>query len=202
VSAPGCVVVLNGTSSSGKTTLLHRLQDRWDGPLVDGGLDRWLSMLPRRYVGPAWPEVFRYEHDAEGAITAVHPGPVGHRVVRAMHRAAAATARSGLDVVVDHVLLDPVWVRDLAAVLTGLPTLFVGVRLPLEVLVERERGRGDRTLGQAAAQYPVVHAPGGRDLAYDLTVDTAELDPDRAADAVLSGLAAGPAEARARLWGG
>jgi chloramphenicol 3-O phosphotransferase len=195
VSAAGRVVVLNGTSSSGKTTLLRRLQDRWDGPLVDGGLDRWLSMLPRRYVGPAWPEVFAYEHDAAGAITAVCPGPVGHRVVRGMHRAAAATARSGLDVVVDHVLLDPAWAGDLAAVLAGLPTLFVGVRLPLAVLVERERDRGDRTLGQAAAQHPVVHAHGG----YDLEVDTAELDPDAAADAVLSRLAAGPGEALARL---
>lgn len=62
------------------------------------------------------------------------------------------------------------------------------------MLAERERLRGDRTLGQALAQVPVVHAHG----AYDLEVDTSTLDPERAADVVLSWLADGEPDASAR----
>ncbi|MFP4343184.1 MAG: phosphotransferase-like protein [Anaerolineales bacterium] len=42
------------------------------------------------------------------------------------------------------------------------------MRCPLGVLEERERARKDRTLGQARAQFDVVHA--GK--IYDMEVDT------------------------------
>jgi chloramphenicol 3-O phosphotransferase len=179
------VRVLNGTSSAGKTSLARALQDRWDGPLLDAGLDRHLAMLPRRYMGPAWPEVFRYETAPDGTVLRVVPGPVGHRLVRGLHRAVAALAAEGHDVVVDHVLLDPDWARDLARVLRGTPTVLVGVRCEPPVLLERERVRGDRTIGQALAQLAVVHAHGG----YDVEVDTAVLDVHSAADAVMAWMA-------------
>jgi chloramphenicol 3-O phosphotransferase len=47
--------------------------------------------------------------------------------------------------------------------------LFVGVRLPLAVVEQRERERGDRGPGGAAAFYDLVHAHG----TYDLELDTA-----------------------------
>jgi chloramphenicol 3-O phosphotransferase len=50
----------------------------------------------------------------------------------------------------------------------------------LEVLEQRERGRKDRTLGQARAQFPLVHA---RAL-YDLEVDTSVLSPLQCAEQI------------------
>lgn len=192
MSRTGRVVVLNGTSSAGKSTLASGLQDRWPGPLLDAGLDRHLAMLPRRYMNQAWSEVFGYEYDEHGSILRVVPGPVSHRLVVGLHRAAAAHALAGFDVVVDHVLLLPRWVRDLRTAMTGLDVTMVGVRCGEPVLSQREAARRNRTLGQAAAQLHDVHAH----LAYDLEVDTAALDPPRAADQVMRGLQLSEASGR------
>jgi chloramphenicol 3-O phosphotransferase len=156
----GTIIVLNGTSSSGKTSIARALQDLFEVPYLDAGLDRFLWMLPRRYLDrPLWDEVLGLASEA---------GPTGHRLVAGMHQALVSLARTGNNVVADHVLVEPLWLRECAGLLAGLPAYLVGVRCPLEVLEQRERARRDRTLGQAAAQFPLVHAHG----IYDLEVDT------------------------------
>jgi chloramphenicol 3-O phosphotransferase len=54
-----------------------------------------------------------------------------------------------------------------------LPAYLVGVQCPLEVLEERERSRKNRTLGQARAQYEIIH----KHVVYDKQVDTSRLSP-------------------------
>jgi chloramphenicol 3-O phosphotransferase len=50
----------------------------------------------------------------------------------------------------------------------------VAVRCPLEELLRRERARGDRSAGTAAAQYDVVHAHGDYDIEVDTSTHTAD----------------------------
>ena len=160
---PGTVVVLNGTASAGKTSIAFALQEAMEAPYLEAGIDRFLGALPRRYFArPAWDEVL-------GKWT--EPGPVGGPLVLGMHRAIAGLARAGINVVTDHVLIDPSWPADLARALHGIPAHLVAVRCPREIVVERERTRGDRTLGEAAAQYDLVHRHG----IYDLEVDTGSM---------------------------
>lgn len=188
--APGRIVLLNGTSSSGKTTLVRALQRRLDGPWLDLGIDRFLFALPGPYLdAPRWSEVFRYGPAEPGspAPFRIHVGPLGDRLVRAMHRAVATMSDQGFDCLVDHVLLGDEWLDDLVEAWSGRPVLSVGVRCPLEVVVRREAERGDRTLGQAAAQHDVVHRRGG----YDLEVDTSDLAPAEAAEAIAAAVEAG-----------
>lgn len=156
------IILLNGASSSGKTTLVRAWQQAMATPYLDAGLDRFLWMFLAAISSSrcgmtswGWP---------------TEAGETGHRLVHGMHRAIAALSQAGNCVVADHVLVEPEWVTDCATVLADLPASFtgIGVRCPLPVLVERERGRGDRTLGQAAAQYERVHAHG----VYDFEVDT------------------------------
>jgi chloramphenicol 3-O phosphotransferase len=177
------VIVLNGTSSSGKSTLSRALQARLDGPWLGIGIDTVVFALPSAYLDqPGWTEVFRYVPAEPGsdAPFRVETGEFGERLIRGMHGMVAALAARGLDVIVDHVLLEREWLDDLAAALRGVPVLFVGVRCPLEVVVERERARRDRTLGQAAAHFDVVHEADG----YDLEVDTSTMTADEAAGAI------------------
>lgn len=186
--ATGRVIVLNGTSSSGKTTLLKAIQERSASPWLDLGLDRFLTTLPTRYLSTHWPEVFTYRYDATGEIEHIQTAPVGDHLATAMHRAIEAVARGGADVVAEHVLLSSAWAADLVERLTDLPTLYVGVTCPVDVLETRERDRGNRTLGQARAQVGVVHqhlaaVRGGS--GYDVEVDTSETSPDAAARVVL-----------------
>ena len=108
-------------------------------------------------------------------------GPVGEQLLDAYRAAIAATARSGVGVIVDEVLLDEddwdSWQRHLH----GLAVRWVGVVASLDVVEGRERQRPDRIDGLARSEYDLVH----RHATYDVTVDTAILDPTQAAIAIL-----------------
>jgi chloramphenicol 3-O phosphotransferase len=179
------IVLLNGTSSAGKTTLATALQRRLPDPLLAVGIDTVVFALPGRWLNPpGWHEVFRYT--GEGDSLSITAGPLGDRLVAGLHRMVAGLADLGWDVVVDHVLLDPGWVRDAAAALAPYPLLSVGLHCPLDELIRREATRGDRTLGQARAHFATVHAHVG----YDVEVDTSLADPDECATVVADAIAA------------
>jgi chloramphenicol 3-O phosphotransferase len=190
------IVLLNGASSAGKTTLAKALQRRRSDPLLAVGIDTVVFALPGRWLDPpGWHEVFRYT--GEGDSLAITAGPLGHRLVAGLHRMVAGLAGLGWDVVVDHVLLDPRWVRDAASTLAAYPLLSVGVHCPLDELVRRESVRGDRTLGQARAHFGSVHAHVG----YDVEVDTCAADADECAAAIVDAIAThrGPSRLAALL---
>ncbi len=184
---PGIILLLNGASSSGKTSIVRALQMELPDAYLDAGLDRFLWMLPGRYLQrPLWDDVLGLATEA---------GETGHRLVLGMHRAIAALSRPGNGVVADHVLVEPAWAIDCAAVLADLPAWLIGVRCPLAVLVERERSRGDRTLGQAAAQHDRVHAH----CLYDFEVDTSLLSPAECALAIQQAISGDAPTALRRL---
>src|ERR1043166_5698282 len=110
----GVLILLNGTSSAGKTTLAKALQDTLPTPYLLVGIDTVVFALPSRYVNdPAyWGEVYRYRYDGD-RIAGISIQPYGDQLVRGLHRAVAGPARQGLDVIVDHVLSEPAWGGDL-----------------------------------------------------------------------------------------
>lgn len=107
-------------------------------------------------------------------------GESGHRLIRGMHRALAALALAGNDLIVEHVLLYEQWKRDLFEALKGMPVCLVAIDCPIEILEERERRRGDAVVGQAGGHYEVVHT----NLAYDIRIDTSAMEPRAAAKAI------------------
>lgn len=181
----GHIIVLNGTSSAGKSTLAKALQTLLPDPYLHVGIDTMVFALPKRYLNPPlWQEVFRYTWPPDGSTDglAIDAGPLGHQLISGLHHAVAALAQTGNNVIVDHVLIDPRWVQECAQVLGAMPTLFVGVYCPLEVVEQRERERQDRTLGQARAHIAKVHAHG----VYDVTVDTSQATPAECAAQILA----------------
>jgi chloramphenicol 3-O phosphotransferase len=173
-------VLLNGTSSSGKTTLAKSFQRIMDEPYLLIGIDTVVFALPGQYLNPPrWHDVFEYIWHDDGSLD-IQAGPLGHQLVSGMHQAVAALARTGFNVVVDHVLLDPRWLDDCAEVFADFDLLMVGVRCPLAVLEQRERERKDRTLGQARAQFNRVHTH----AVYDLEIDTSLLTPAEGAQKI------------------
>ena len=187
-SGCGLVVVINGASSSGKTSIARAWQAQMETPYLDAGLDRFIWMLPKRYLDrPLWDDVLGLADQA---------GSEGHRLARGMHRAIAELSRAGCCVVADHVLVEKDWLRDCAALLAPLPAYFIGVRCPLEVLEQRERDRKDRTLGQARKQFERVHAHG----LYDLEVDTSLLSPQACAAQIRARVEMGPPQAFRNLF--
>ena len=123
---PGKIIILNGTSSSGKTCIVRVLQNILDEPYLEAGIDKFIWMLPPRYLErPLWDDVLGL---------ADHAGEAGHTLVAGMHQAIEALSRTGNNVIADHVLVEPAWLRDISSRLYELPAYFVGVRCPLEVL--------------------------------------------------------------------
>lgn len=156
----GTIILINGTSSSGKTSIFKALQEILAEPFLDAGIDKFIWMLPKRYLErPWWDDVLGLATEA---------GQVGHRLIAGMHQSIAALSKAGNHVVADHVLVEPEWLRECGELFSELPAYFIGVYCPLEVLEQRERARKDRTWGQARAQFDLVHAHG----LYDLEVDT------------------------------
>lgn len=165
----GRVIILNGASSSGKTSIINKLQGLFEDPYLNVGIDKFIWMLPKRYLDrPLWDDVLGMATEA---------GAMGNRLFSSMHKVIQLLSLEGVNVIADHVLVEPAWVEECARLFAPLPAYLVGVQCPLEVLIQREAARKDRTLGQAAAQFPLVH----KDLIYDLAVDTSLLSVEECA---------------------
>ena len=187
---PGKVILLNGTSSAGKTTLAQAMQRIWPRPLQTIALDQFRDGMAGRYrgmnardgeAGALGLNVVPV-NGADGPLTTLHFGDVGRRTLAGMRRAIAAFAATGIDVVVDDLLLEPAFLRDYLVALAGLNVTFVGVRCALAVVNEREAARPGRFPGTAAGHFHAVHAHG----AYDIEVDTGALSPRESAQRVMA----------------
>ncbi|MEU2061237.1 AAA family ATPase [Streptomyces sp. NPDC013455] len=157
--AAGTVILLNGTSSSGKSSIARALLDVLDGSWFHLPVDAFHSMRGGRPLTDA---------DLQAEID---------RTAKGFHRAVAGMAAAGNNLVVDHPLSRRWRLLDLLGLLEPQDTLLVAVRCPLPELERRERARGDRQAGLAALQYPHVHAHGP----HDLDVDTSVLSPQECA---------------------
>jgi chloramphenicol 3-O phosphotransferase len=188
MSTTGRVILLNGTSSSGKTTIARAFQRLAPDPWLRLGIDSFWGAVDGRWMefGERASEGFRWVDRGESGFEIV-PGPAGQRLAAGMRAAVAAAARAGNNVIADDVLLDRGWVVEWAETLAGLETLFVAVVVPLDVLEERERRRGDRIFGESRAQVDVVHSG----LTYDLEIDGTD-DARRSAGAIATALEDAP----------
>ncbi|MGW4028395.1 chloramphenicol phosphotransferase CPT family protein [Streptomyces sp. NPDC004838] len=152
----GRIIFLNGTSSSGKSSIARELLNVLDdGVFFHMAVDGFNAMRTKRNLGP---------EDLDTALRRTRMG---------FHRSIAAMAEVGNDIVVDHVLSEPWRLLDCLSVLRPEDVLFVGVHCPLDELTRREQARGDRPPGLAAHQYEMVHRHGE----YDLECDTGTASP-------------------------
>jgi len=159
------VILLNGTSSAGKSSIARALQRRAGIPLYHVSLDTFTDM-------------FLWE-----AITDPAVKQRCHAIgVDNFHRALALFATGSFGLVVDHLILMPEWDHATRAALAGRRVHFIGVRCPLAILEAREKARPERHPGMAAAQLGHVH----RNQTYDLEVDTSAATPEECADRILA----------------
>jgi chloramphenicol 3-O phosphotransferase len=159
---------MNGASSSGKSSVGRALL-----PLL---ADPWF-FLPV---------------DAVGALrSTVHTRPLGEAEIDAMlrrtrlgyHRAVAALACVGNDVIMDYPLSEQWRLDDLLDVLDGYDVTLVEVWCAPDELERRERARGDRPPGLARSQTQ-VYAHGEPDIAVDTTHQSPEVCARHIADAL------------------
>ncbi|MEU5162704.1 AAA family ATPase [Streptomyces sp. NPDC020875] len=159
----GLIVFLNGTSSSGKSSIARALATHLGEPCFHLPVDAFHAMRSTPELPP----------DELAAVL--------HRTWRGYHRAVAGMAAAGNTVIVDHVLSEPWRLRDCLDLFHPQDVVLVGVHCPRPELERRERARGDRPPGLAARQLDQVHAHGD----YDLVCDTSQATADECARAIV-----------------
>lgn len=152
---PGQIILLNGTSSSGKSSIAEQLLLVLDRPYFHMSVDAISAMRAGKRTAELNPA------EVAGVLARTRAG---------FHRAVAGMAQAGNDIVVDQVLSERWRLLDCLDVLAGFDVVFVGVRCSVPELERRERARGDRPPGQAVAQLEQVHAHGSYDIECDTTV--------------------------------
>src|SRR6266508_6873936 len=126
-NAFGQIIILNGVPRSGKSSIVAVIQDTFDSPWMNLGVDRYMQLTPKRYLPGIGLRPGGERQDIEPLV------PVFYS---ALYESIAAHSRLGLNVVVDVGHHDAYAIPrgilvDSARRLEGLPVLFVGVRCPI-----------------------------------------------------------------------
>ena len=185
----GKIIILNGTSSSGKTTIAQSLQEIMEQSYLHTGIDQFLiERLPKKLIeysdgvtpskAEGWLATF---HD--DIFTKITIGALGYQWIEGMYRAIAELAKFGLNVIIDDVIYDRQVLEMAVNTLPSEQVYFVGVRCPLEITEQRERERGNRAKGGAKTFHNLVHAHG----LYDLEVDSSISSPKECAIQIRDG---------------
>jgi len=167
------VIFLNGTSSSGKTSLANALQERCKVPLLHTGIDTLYDMLPTHALGISVTASQGYRYIMRnGLLDHIEIGLYAKRLLACTVPLTAVLLEHKNELVIDEILFageGRTFLHDYADLFSSVRAYFVKVQCPLAVLEEREALRPDRHRGIARAQFEAVHAHG---YAYDITVDT------------------------------
>lgn len=181
----GQIVLLNGTPRAGKSSIAKAIQEMSGTLWVNLGVDRIIPMVPAQYQPGIGLRPGGERPDLEKHVRSMY---------LALYDSIAAHSRRGLNVVADvgHHDVYASGMRllpECAAVLCGLPSLFVAVRCPLdEILRRRKNTWGSGALPDGSTPPPVllwqqsVHSHG----IYDLEVDTSLSSVEECARAILS----------------
>jgi chloramphenicol 3-O phosphotransferase len=151
------IIFLHGASSSGKSTIAKALQARIEAPFwhvsIDHLRDSGVLPLDRFRTGEfAWAEA----RDA---------------FFNGFHASVAAYADAGNDLILEHILDTGGWLETLRDLLAAHDVFFVAVHCPLDVLLGREKRRGDRPAGSAMRDFQTIHVGKSYDLRVDGTHD-------------------------------
>ncbi len=185
---PGQIIILNGTPRAGKSSIAEVILDSFEGVWINLGVDGFKQLTSQR----SSPGIgLRPGGELSDTIEPLVPV-----LYAAMYESIAAHGRLGINVVVDvghhDAYSEPRGILfDCARRLRELPVLFVGVRCPIDTIVERrqqtwnpERGLDDHMRRWQRE----VHILG----IYDLEVDTSQLTPQECAAKVRRRLRDGP----------
>jgi len=153
----GKIILLNGVSSSGKTTLAKALKESLNEPYFLLGCDMFQGdAIPTKING-------EYHHETHLKMFL--------KAMTVFHHSIKMFSDMGCNAIVDHVFLERHKTFDeCIELLNQYPVLFVHVTCPLEEIRRRETERGDRFIGQGEEQLAELFLR-DKDM-YDVTVDT------------------------------
>ncbi|RLJ82071.1 chloramphenicol 3-O phosphotransferase [Planococcus citreus] len=166
----GKIILLNGVSSSGKSSLAKLLATKLEGYFHFGidDFDLVIEKMENRNTSKLIPiptEVF-------------------------FHETVKLFSDKGIHLIVDQILHDEETISHLVSVLKEYPVLFIGIHCSVEEIDRREKNRGNRIIGQGRAQLEFVHR---QNETYDIEVNTMETSLEVAAERIVARIMDGEA---------
>jgi chloramphenicol 3-O phosphotransferase len=170
------VIVLNGASSSGKTSIARALQTMLSTPWLLLGIDDLIRAMPNEGLQDG--SLLQI-----GETGQVDVGPGWRALEASWYVGIASMVANGTCVIVDEVFLGGRESQErLRRAFGRLELLWVGVMCDRDVARERETMRPDRVPGMAESQAAIVH----EGVAYDVTVDTSRTSSESCAAMILA----------------
>lgn len=186
---PGKIIILNGPSCAGKTSIQKAFQslmlqeDKYwirlgidslfDSPLPEitlDNMDYWSSRNNLR-----WVETVK---DTEGnTIVPLKIGVEGEKVFYGMNKAVKGYLDAGNNIILDYIAYEKKFIFDLLKILDTFDVTLVKVNISLEELEKREIKRNTSPQGHGRSIYFTLHD----DIIYDLVVDSEKNSPDEIA---------------------
>ena len=179
----GRLVIINGGSSAGKSTLCRELQNHLMPTEVTFhlGIDAFGFALPSNSIQIHNPDptLFSTKEYVENGkpYFEIVPGPTLDRCMAARWRAVRGCLDSGISVVADEVCWKEEWLKDAVHIFKGYDVYFVGAFVSDAEGERREVFRKDRANGWNRASQRVAH----RWSAYDIEIDTTDKSPQELA---------------------
>ncbi|MFI8685724.1 chloramphenicol phosphotransferase CPT family protein [Rossellomorea sp. NPDC077527] len=158
------IIILNGGSSSGKTTLAKCLQNSLTESWLRFSIDDLIESMPDAMLK----KDSGIKLNEDGSVS---PGSEFRELESAWMHGIGEMARRGARIIIDDVFLSGMEARQRwETFLKGLQVIWVGVFCDPAVAGAREKERGDRIEGMAISQAVAVH----EGMNYDVTVDTSK----------------------------
>ena len=184
----GRIVILNGAPRSGKSSIAATMQQTLPGRWINLGVDHANRTLPASLL----PGIGLRPGGERPNLEVLIP-----QLYFALYESIAAHARRGFDIVADLGHHDsysqPLGILPACArLLADFNVLFVGIRCPIDIIMDRRRADPQNGLYLTGDDIPppvqrwqdAVHIPG----LYDLDVNTAHLSPADCVAAIATAL--------------
>ncbi|WP_274648832.1 chloramphenicol phosphotransferase CPT family protein [Paenibacillus humicola] len=173
----GIIVLLNGTSSSGKTSISIELVNQKEILFHHLSIDDFFKNF-NEFIDKKFPD-FKPKREVDDQVIAQI---IFDPIMSYYYSTIKLFSEMGLNVIADTVIDNDKRFNECLDVFFDQPTLFIGVICSKEELIRREKIRGDRQIGLASSQFDKVYCFNE----YDLEVDTEELNPIECAEKILS----------------
>jgi len=177
----GLIVLLNGTSSSGKTSisteLINQKEILFQHLSLDDFFDNYNNFVNNKLIDTSPKEI---DHQVVAQI-------VDDSLFSVYHSTVKLFSEMGLNIIADTVLDNDKRFNECLDMFANRPVLFVGVKCSKEELIRREQRRGDRNIGLASFQFDQIY----RFDEYDLEVNTEILNSAECAKEILNFIQSG-----------
>lgn len=180
---PGTILLLQGPPRSGKSSIAHVIQETFEGIWINLGVDTYMKATPK-WLQPGI--------GLRPGGEAPHLEPHIEKMYLALYASIAAHSRQGVHVVADvghhdmYANLCPILPR-CARLLSGLPAMMVGIRCPVDVIMQRRQMTWNQSYeADGNVPKPIALWQTAVDIVkdYDLELDTSRMPPEACAERI------------------